>query len=194
MDLKSSLLNAVWDDNIAIYALMDYFLDNNNEQDVILLRTAIQEGIQFLPNKTILFKNVDQCNWFGNRLIDIFTKDIVFKCEGSPYNYNDRSFGIRGYSVVDMLGKTLKTIEVSIEKDEIHFYTIHDEHYVMYHRQDCCESVTIEDIVGNLKDLVDSPLLMCEEQTKDEKDHWGAGMDFLQVCNTKRICYVKMVW
>jgi hypothetical protein len=56
MDLKSSLLNAVWDgDDIAIYALMDYFLDNNNEQDVILLRTAIHEGIQFLPNKTVLF-------------------------------------------------------------------------------------------------------------------------------------------
>jgi hypothetical protein len=84
MDLKSSLLNAVWYDNIAIYALMDYFLDNDNEQDVILLRTAIQEGIQFLSNKTVLFKDVDQCNWFGNRLIEIFTKDpccaVKFLC------------------------------------------------------------------------------------------------------------------
>jgi hypothetical protein len=194
MDLKSSLLNAVWDsDDIAIYALMDYFLENDNEKDVILLRTAIQEGIQFLPNKTILFKDVDQSNKFGNRLVEIFTNDIVFKCGNSHNNYNDRSFGIRGYSVVDMLGKTLKIIEVSREKDEIHFYTTNDEHYVMYHAQDCCESVVIEDIIGNLDDLVGSPLLMCEEQTKDDNDHWGAGMwTFYKFATIKG--YVTLRW
>jgi hypothetical protein len=172
---------------------MDYFLDNDNEQDVILLRTAIQEGIQFLSNKTVLFKDVDQCNWFGNRLIEIFTKDLIFKCEGSPYNYNSTPFKSMGYSIIDMLGKTLKNIEVSREKDEIHFYTIHDEHYVMYHAQDCCESVVIEDIIGNLQDLVGSPLLMCEEQTKDEEDHWGAGMwTFYKFATRKG--YVTLRW
>lgn len=36
------------------------------------------------------------------------------------------------------------------------------------HWQDCCESVTIEDIVGDLEDLVGEPILLAEEATSDE--------------------------
>lgn len=31
-----------------------------------------------------------------------------------------------------------------------------------YHKQDCCETVDIEDITGDPNDLVDSPLIMAE--------------------------------
>ena len=49
----------------------------------------------------------------------------------------------------------------------------------MYHWQDCCESVTIEDVVGDLADLVGEPILIAEEATSDENpdgvetDIWG---------------------
>jgi|TARA_R110002124_G_C8821789_1_gene504011 hypothetical protein len=33
----------------------------------------------------------------------------------------------------------------------------------MHHQQDCCESVHIEDIAGDLDDLVGTPLIMVEE-------------------------------
>jgi hypothetical protein len=34
---------------------------------------------------------------------------------------------------------------------------------VMIHHPDCCESVEIDDIVGDLQDLIGSPLLRAEE-------------------------------
>ena len=50
-----------------------------------------------------------------------------------------------------------------VDDDEIHFH-LTDAHYVrMHHQQDCCECVTIEDIAGDLDDLVGTPLIMVEE-------------------------------
>jgi len=60
-----------------------------------------------------------------------------------------------------LMFKTLSAVER--EEDELVFVTDSGERYRMYHRQRCCESVTIEDIVGELTDLVGSPILMAEE-------------------------------
>jgi hypothetical protein len=53
-------------------------------------------------------------------------------------------------------------------EDEIIFTLATGERYRLYHSQDCCESVTIEDISGDLADLEGSPLLMAEETTSDQ--------------------------
>jgi hypothetical protein len=67
----------------------------------------------------------------------------------------------------DLFGKTLKSIDVSKENDIITFITSNNEEYEMFHQQDCCESVVIEDICGDLEDLVGTPLLEAEEITND---------------------------
>lgn len=70
------------------------------------------------------------------------------------------------YSPVDaLLGKTLARIERT--GDELRFVVDEGEQYRMYHDQDCCESVTIDDIIGNLDDLVGAPLLMAEEVSSE---------------------------
>lgn len=40
--------------------------------------------------------------------------------------------------------------------------------WYMYHPQDCCESVALEEVVGDLSDLEGSPLLMAEEVSSEE--------------------------
>ena len=62
----------------------------------------------------------------------------------------------------DMLGKVL--VEVEVKKDcEIIFKSQDGKRWKLYHQQDCCESVYIESIVGDLRDLVGAPLLIAEE-------------------------------
>ena len=52
--------------------------------------------------------------------------------------------------------------------DRLTFIVTEDESYCLYHCQDCCESVSIEDICGDLDDLVGTPILLAEEVVHDE--------------------------
>ena len=37
--------------------------------------------------------------------------------------------------------------------------------FTFYHNQDCCETVEIEDVIGDLTDLIGEPLLVAEESS-----------------------------
>ena len=54
--------------------------------------------------------------------------------------------------------------------DELHFHLTEDHYVRMYHEQGCCETVIIEDIVGELDDLVGTPLLLVEEVSNYEPE------------------------
>jgi hypothetical protein len=49
---------------------------------------------------------------------------------------------------------------VTFENDEVR--------YVLYHDQDCCESVYVDDIIGDIEDLENLPLLISREDTNAE--------------------------
>jgi hypothetical protein len=63
-----------------------------------------------------------------------------------------------------LLGKICTKVYLCSQNgdDEIHFETA-DEHFKLFHSQDCCESVNVEDIVGDLEDLIGNPILLAEE-------------------------------
>lgn len=62
-------------------------------------------------------------------------------------------------------GKTLTAVQGKVGDDELFFVTSEGETYKMYHDQNCCEVVYVEDIVGDLQDLVDSPILEAREDS-----------------------------
>lgn len=64
----------------------------------------------------------------------------------------------------NLLGKTLSNVE-NHDNTEIVFTLDNGEKYRLYHSQDCCESVTVEDVAGSLEDLIGSPITMAEEAT-----------------------------
>lgn len=69
-----------------------------------------------------------------------------------------------------LVGKTLVTAEVNQNRDEITFVTTEGERYKLLHFPDCCESVCIEDIDGDMEDLIGSPILVAEEVSNQELD------------------------
>lgn len=73
--------------------------------------------------------------------------------------------------IESLLGKTLKEVKVSDDQTEIRFVTQEDEVYKMYHEQDCCEHVQIEEIVGDLKDLIGTNIL--EARATTNSDQWN---------------------
>jgi len=66
----------------------------------------------------------------------------------------------------NLKGKVLR--EVAVEDYEIRFVTVDGEVYRMFHHQDCCESVYVESVVGDVEDLIGEPILVAEEVTSYE--------------------------
>lgn len=60
-----------------------------------------------------------------------------------------------------LLNETLTFIKVSADSDVVTFVTRSGKTFQMYHEQECCENVQIEEIHGNLIDLLASPINSC---------------------------------
>lgn len=76
----------------------------------------------------------------------------------------------------DLKGKTITLIKGGVGDEEIYFKTNDGNTYKMYHRQDCCEGVWVEDIVGDMNDLIGEPLLIADESTHVDENPDGVGV------------------
>lgn len=66
----------------------------------------------------------------------------------------------------ELIGKTI--VDIQNSNDRIDFKCSDGSGYAMYHNQDCCESVNIEDIIGDLSDLLNCPITLAEESTSHD--------------------------
>jgi hypothetical protein len=62
-----------------------------------------------------------------------------------------------------LLDKTI--VNINDSSDEIIFTLDNGDKYRMYHQQDCCERVYVEDVIGNFSDLLNSPITKAEESS-----------------------------
>jgi len=69
----------------------------------------------------------------------------------------------------DMVGKTMCAVRWCKERegDLLYFESEDGAAWKLYHKEDCSENVYIEDICGDLEDLVGAPILQAEEVSSD---------------------------
>lgn len=69
----------------------------------------------------------------------------------------------------EMIGKVFTSVTGEVGSREIVFSN-DKESFTFFHYQDCCESVEVQDIIGDLQDLVNMPILVAEESVGGEVD------------------------
>jgi hypothetical protein len=71
-------------------------------------------------------------------------------------------------SINDLLGLTIK----EIKKGDAELIFVIDEYlsFKMYHKRDCCESVIIESITGDMDDIIGSKILKVSESVSREPE------------------------
>lgn len=74
--------------------------------------------------------------------------------------YEDRN-------ISELQGKTCTRAEKTAE-DRIEFDCADGSKYALMHHQSCCENVFVESIVGDLSDLVGTPILLAEEASSTD--------------------------
>lgn len=78
-------------------------------------------------------------------------------------------------NVSELIGKIITEIRgMEKESNHITFYCNDGSQYEMYHEQDCCESVELEDVCGDVATLLNSKILKAEENTShdNQKDKY----------------------
>lgn len=67
-----------------------------------------------------------------------------------------------------LIGLILKRINVDKTADVITFVSECGRVFEMYHEQDCCESVCIEDVCGDLNDLIGERINIADESSNED--------------------------
>ena len=73
----------------------------------------------------------------------------------------------------ELVGKTLVKIEGKLGDENMVFEVDNGDKYQMVYYNDCCASATVEDIIGNLEDLIGNPILQAEEVVSEGKNPEG---------------------
>lgn len=82
--------------------------------------------------------------------------------------------GRRGGHIVSMQGSGFLGLAVQENTDEVYVLTT-EGIFRFYHEQDCCESVTIQDVnvSGDFDKALGEPILVAEERVVEQAFDWG---------------------
>ena len=91
----------------------------------------------------------------------LIKQEIILLAFAYSFRYN-RDMNYKS-NIEDLLYETLSS--VNRDEESIYFTTVDGYKYRMYHERDCCEEVRLEEIHGDLNDLVGSPILKAGKET-----------------------------
>jgi hypothetical protein len=66
-------------------------------------------------------------------------------------------------------------VKIEASDEEITFHRADGRKFMFYHEQDCCEAVYVEEIIGDLDDLIGVPIRRAEERTQEDLDASESG-------------------
>ena len=88
------------------------------------------------------------------------------------WQYKDRD---TSFDISSMVGLRLTKVERDIGDAFFKFTFDNGSFAFLFHTQDCCETVDLEDMVGDFEDLIGFTILVAEERHNDDlppKDEW----------------------
>lgn len=146
---------------------------------------------KFKPKPMVLHRRT--CPICGSKLVNIYyvtqldkyiCKSCIDKHEGEKKRIMEKKFEKCGWTSAqdlgfgkylrytkfeELLGKTIVDIQgADVESEYILFACSDGSRYLMFHEQDCCESVTIEDVCGDIRRLLGNPLTKAEESNSGD--------------------------
>lgn len=71
-------------------------------------------------------------------------------------------------NISELVGKTIKSLKGGEGSETLEFKTEDGQEFRMYHSQSCCEHVKVEEIHGDLEDLIGAPILSAEESSNND--------------------------
>lgn len=96
-------------------------------------------------------------------------------------------------NISEFVGMVFTNIKLSDDKETLTFKTNDNRTFKMYHEQNCCEYVRLEDVCGELEFLIETPILSAEEVTKDDENASESGTWTFYHINTAK-GYVTLRW
>lgn len=76
-------------------------------------------------------------------------------------------------SIKNLIGETLEYIDIDEDNNQILLTTKSGKRIMIYHHQDCCESVRIVDTVGNWDNLIGKVIIDTDEEIISSSDKDG---------------------
>ena len=83
--------------------------------------------------------------------------------------------GVFEAEMSDLIGRVFTEV-VGEKGDDVFQLKCAEGVFTFFHQQSCCESVEIEDITGDLSDLIGHPILLAEESTNCDDHPEGVEM------------------
>lgn len=98
-------------------------------------------------------------------------------------------------SLSDLVTQTLTLVKAEVGDDEAIFVTEDGRRFRMHHHQDCCESVTIAEIHGDIDSLLGTPILYADEvsgETPPQQEDPNSKID-VSGCDTYSWTFYRFV-